>query len=344
MTETVFGSLTRIANLEQEAYDVQRLGNEHWYTGDYVIGRVTGKQTRLYHVETPDGTMLPVKAGMQVVGAFGERAATLEAVGSYRAMHDGRMHAMTSAGLFGRLTSKAPSLPATIALDYAGHITRGGEKVTMRDFAIEGPCGSFATPTLLLVGTSMSAGKTVTGKLVCRLLSEAGFSVIGAKLTGAGRYRDVLAFRDAGAARVFDFVDAGLPSTVVPEADFRRAIRPLLGYIESLGSGLLVAEAGASPLEPYNGAAAIEELGDNVCLTILCASDPYAVVGVREAFGLEPDLVTGPATDTTAGVDLVTTLTGIRAINVVDPDAEPAFRAFLFQTLRDRLGDAFTIS
>lgn len=339
MTETVFGSLTRITDLEQEAYNVQTLGDEHWGTGDYVIGRVTGKPTRLYHVESPDGTMLPVRAGTQVVGAFGERAATLEAVGSYRAIRDGRMHAMTSAGLFGGLTSIAPTLPATMTLDYSGHITRGGEKVTMRDFAIEGPSGSFATPTLLLVGTSMSAGKTVTGKLVCRLMSEAGVSVIGAKLTGAGRYRDVLAFKDAGALQVFDFVDAGLPSTVVPEPVFRNAIRPLLGHIDSLGPRLLVAEAGASPLEPYNGAAAIEELGDNVCLTILCASDPYAVVGVREAFGLEPDLVTGPATDTTAGVDLVATLTGIRAINVIDPDAEPAFREFLFQALKDKLGD-----
>ena len=126
-----------------------------------------------------------------------------------------------------------------------------------------------------------------------------------------------------------------------PEADFRRAIRPVLGHIGGLGADLVVAEAGASPLEPYNGTAIVEELGDNVCLTILCASDPYAVVGVRDAFGLEPDLVTGPATDTTAAVDLVARLTGIRAINVIDPAAERAFRAFLGDALRDRLGDRF---
>ncbi len=67
----------------------------------------------------------------------------------------------------------------------------------------------------------MSAGKTTTGRLIVHELHDMGHKVIGAKLTGAGRYRDVLSFRDAGAAAVFDFVDAGLPSTVEPEAKFR---------------------------------------------------------------------------------------------------------------------------
>jgi hypothetical protein len=39
---------------------------------------------------------------------------------------------------------------------------------------------------------------------------------------------------------------------------------------------VLVAEVGASPLEPYNGATAIREIGANVCFTVLSASDPYA--------------------------------------------------------------------
>ena len=48
--------------------------------------------------------------------------------------------------------------------------------------------------------------------------------VIGTKLTGAGRYRDILAMQDAGADYIFDFVDAGLPSTVVSEREYRRAL------------------------------------------------------------------------------------------------------------------------
>jgi hypothetical protein len=96
---------------------------------------------------------------------------------------------------------------------------------------------------------------------------------------------------------------------------------------------LLVAEAGASPLEPYNGAALMDELGDNVVCTILCASDPYAVVGVQKAFGLIPDLVAGPAATTSAAVELVRKLTGLRGINVIDPRTKPEFRKFLEEKL-----------
>jgi hypothetical protein len=160
-----------------------------------------------------------------------------------------------------------------------------------------------------------------------------GKKVIGSKLTGAGRYRDILSFRDAGASAIFDFVDAGLPSTVVAEEDFRNAIRPLLHHINSLKPDMLVVEAGASPLEPYNGAAAIDELGDNIACTILCASDPYAVVGVEKAFGLKPDLVAGPAASTSAAIDLVDKLSRVEAINVMDIDCLPVLRRTLQRTL-----------
>ena len=120
---------------------------------------------------------------------------------------------------------------------------------------------------------------------------------------------------------------------MVPEAEYRAAIRPLLSYIDDLQPDLLVAEAGASPLEPYNGAALMDELGDNVVCTILCASDPYAVVGVEQAFSLRPDIVTGPATQTSAAVELVYKLSGLRGINIIDPEQNAAFRSFLAHKL-----------
>ncbi len=185
-----------------------------------------------------------------------------------------------------------------------------------------------------MVGTSMSAGKTMTGKYACQILSGLGYRVIGTKLTGAGRFRDILSFRDHGAAEIYDFVDAGLPSTVVSEHEFRTAIRPLLSHIASRNADFMVVEAGASPLEPYNGAAAIDELGANIRCRILCATDPYAVVGVQKAYGLMPDLVAGPATNTTAALDLVEKLTGLPGINIIDPDKLPVFRDFLIHILQ----------
>ena len=340
MTQTVIGSLARIADFETHPYEVSIIDKSGWATGDYVVARVSGKKTELYHVETCSGAMLPVQPGTLVIGALGDRAATLEGVGGWADVVDGKMHAMTSAGLFGAFTSVSRHLPAPMTLDYRGHITRDGRKVCMRDFAMQAISDGFSVPTVLLVGTSMSAGKTIAGTLVCQVLSTAGYKVIGAKLTGAGRYRDILSFKNAGAAEVYDFVDVGLPSTVVAEDEFLGSIRPLLHYIDGRSADFLVAEAGASPLEPYNGAAAIEELGGNIRCAILCASDPYAVVGVQQAFDLTPDLVAGPATNTTAAIDLVMKLTGVQGINVLDPACEAEFRDFLASCLDVKLAAA----
>ena len=333
MTVVLLSSLTRISDLDGKPYEATRIPKDDWDTGDYVVGEIAGSSGRAYHIELASGRMVSAMPGDHVVGAFGNRSATLEGVGSWSNIKDDRMNAMTSAGLFGAITSLSPTIPRTVGLRYLGHAVRDGRKIRMPDFAIGPTTGRFNVPTILLVGTSMSAGKTTTGRLVVHELEKMGKKVIGSKLTGAGRYRDILSFRDAGASAIFDFVDAGLPSTVVPEEVFRDAIRPLLYHIDSLEPDILVAEAGASPLEPYNGAAAIDELGENICCTILCASDPYAVVGVEKAFGLRPDLVSGPATSTSAAIDLVHKLTGVAAINVMDTDCLPGLRKILQQTL-----------
>lgn len=332
MTVTLLGSLTRRSDLFRKPFDIERIHRDYWATGDFVVGEIVGPRNQSTLVELASGRMVQALRSDRVIGALGSRAATLEAVGSWQDMTDDGMHAMTSAGLFGRVTSLSTLVAPLTGLAYRGHVVRDSKKVTMLDFAI-GCEGKFDVKTVLLVGTSMSSGKTTTGRLVIHELERLGQNVVGAKLTGAGRYRDILSFQDAGADAVFDFVDAGLPSTVVPKEDFRRQIRPLLHLIDSLGPDFVVVESGASPLEPYNGAVAIEELADNICCTILAASDPYAVIGVEQAFGLVPDLVTGPASSTSAAIDLVKKLSGVDAINLMDPDSLPVLR----NMLRDKL-------
>jgi hypothetical protein len=344
MTQTFLASLARIGDLDTNPYDVRALEKSAWASGDYVRTEVCGTRSDLYAIENCNGEMIPVQAGDQIIGALGHRAATLEGVGSFRDVEKGEMHALTSAALIGVFPSYSILLPKPLALRYRGHILRDGRKVTMSQFAIHDDVCGYSVPTILIIGTSMSAGKTVTGRRLCEVLSTAGKRVVGAKFTGAGRYRDIASFKRAGATDVFDFVDAGLPSTVVEEGDFRAAIRPLISHIDKIQPDFVVAETGASPLEPYNVAAAMDELGDTICCTILAASDPYAVVGVEQAFGTKPDLVTGPAANTSAAVALVNKLTGVPAINVIDRNTLPAFRAFLENKLDLDLTDVSLVN
>jgi uncharacterized NAD-dependent epimerase/dehydratase family protein len=189
------------------------------------------------------------------------------------------------------------------------------------------------SPVVLLIGTSMSSGKTTSGRVIVHELAQLGLNVAGAKLTGAARYRDMLSWRDAGAANVFDFVDVGLPSTVCPPDEFRGALEQLISKIAATEPDVLVAEAGASPLEPYNGSVAMEMIDTQVKMLVLCASDPYAVMGVQHAFGREPDLVCGPASNTEAAVELVGKLCGVPALNLLRRRSRPALRDILKQKL-----------
>jgi hypothetical protein len=336
-------SVTRLAPLDAHPAETRRLPRSEWATGDLVVGLVADDAPRPALVESPTGRMVGVSPGDAVVGALGARAATLEAVGDWREVgEDLRLEALTGAGVFGRCTSRAITLQTLVPFTYGGHVLLDGEPARMRDFVAPPPADArpFDLPTILLIGTSMDAGKTVSARAIIRRLKRRGLTVAGAKLSGVGRYRDILGMQDAGADSIYDFVDAGLPSTVCPQPEFERALRPLLRRIGASGADVLVAEAGASPLEPYNGETVLRELEGTLQLVVLCASDPYAVVGVIEAFGLRPDLVSGRATSTDAGVALVQRLSGVRALNLLDPAAEAPLDALL----EERLAPAATLA
>ncbi len=334
MSRPFFTTVTRISDIETTPFDVIALPHSEWANGDYVVCEVLGRPGPLYNIERPSGRMCQVFDGDLVVGALGVRAATLEGVGSWADVgEDGAMHALTSAGLLGKATSVSPLLPSLMDLKYKGHVTRG-QKLTMKQFCPDVEVVPFDMPVVLLIGTSMSSGKTASGRVIVHELAEMGLKVAAAKLTGAARYRDMLSWKDAGATEVFDFVDVGLPSTVCPPEEFSGALDQLLSRIAATQANVLVAEAGASPLEPYNGSVAMELLDGQVKMLVLSASDPYAVLGVQHAFSMKPDLVCGPASNTQAAIELVEKLCGVPALNLLRRRARP----MLVKMLQNRLG------
>ena len=288
-------------------------------------------------VELTSGRVIHAVSGDSILGALAVRHATLEVVGSWEAVGtDGRMNLLSAGGLLGRTTSVSGMLASPMHVAYRGHAMRGGTKLRMQDFA-KAPTRTqkYEVPTILIIGTSMSAGKTTCARVIVRQLKRAGYRVAGAKLTGAGRYRDILAMQDAGADAIFDFVDVGLASSVVDREYFRPRLRDLLGLIAEAEPQVVVAEAGASPLEPYNGDTTLEELQGSVALTVLCASDPYSVMGVIHGYDMmRPDVVAGVATSTSAGVDLVEKLTGTKALNMLNPESIPELRELLANALK----------
>ena len=331
----IYTSLTRISDLQELPFEVKRLPRTRWATGNYIVAEITDPHGAKLKLELPSGRMMEPMKKDQVVGALADRFATLEATGSWKDVgSDGQMHLLTGAGLLGKLTSKSVFVPNLIEARYIGHIIRNGRQINMLDFVPDLPIQKLTKPIVLLVGTSMSAGKTTAARIVTRQFKQLGLKVVGSKISGAGRYRDVLTVKDAGADYIFDFVDVGLPSTICPPNQYKIALKKLISLIQSTDADIAVIEIGASPLEPYNGDIAIASIKDNVKCTILCASDPYAVYGVMKSFNLKPSIVSGIATNTHAGIKLIEKLCGVTAINIIDPEQLPRLREILGDQLQ----------
>ena len=316
----IYASLTRISDLEEKGFDVIYKQKKDWQTGDYVVSKIIDIGSSLLKIELNNGRMRGVMGNELLVGALGERFATLDATGTWKKVQeDNEMSVLTGAGLLGKLTSKSSYTPSMITVRYVGHAVRNGKKVTMDDFVKPIKEIPYSTPIVLLVGTSMSAGKTTSARIVTNLLKQANYKVVGAKLSGAGRLKDILAIKDVGADAIVDFVDAGLPSSICPRKVFLTKIAFIKNFISSVNADVAVVEVGASPLEPYNGDLAINAVKNHIKCVILCASDPYGAYGIMKAFNLMPDIVTGIATNTIAGRHLVQNLCDVRALDIIDP-------------------------
>ena len=329
----IYGSLTRISDLESTPFDVVPLDRSQWETSDYILGEIIDPGGNDLKIELPNGRMRGIIQGDRLIGALGERYATLEVTGTWKEVDETlRMHVLTAAGLLGKLTSKSVFLPPLMQIQYMGHVSREGKKVSMKDFIPESNGIPFNTPTVLFMGTSMSAGKTTSARIVTHMFKSAGYKVVGAKLCGAGRYKDIVALKDVGADTILDFVDVGLPSTIVPPGLYRQRLPKLLSLIQETEADIAIIEIGASPLEPYNGDIAYNTIKEAVKCTILSASDPYAVYGLMKAFSLVPDIVTGITANTEAGRQLVRSLCDLEALNLIDQNTRGILKHILEET------------
>jgi hypothetical protein len=333
---TVFGSLARITDFDVSPPAVEARPRPSWARGDYVCVEMLPGSEATYLVEGTDGSDIEIHPGDRLIGALGDRAATLEAVGTWRAVGDDlRMQALTAAGVLGVCTSASTTLSRPLVdVAYVGHAVRDGRALNMKHFVTPAPAREIEAPVILIIGTSMNSGKTVAAVAMIRELAAMGRRTVGAKVTGVGRYRDILAMGAAGADAILDFVDTGLPSSLVPEDEYEADLRLLCAKIAAHEPDVVVIEAGASPLEPYRGDVAMRVLRPKVTLTVLCASDPYAVWGLTHAFDLRPDIVTGPCTSTEAGIALIDRMIGgVPALNMFDMRNGPQVARFLREHL-----------
>jgi hypothetical protein len=87
-------------------------------------------------------------------------------------------------------------------------------------------------PVIAVLGTSMNSGKSTALSCLVKGLSATGLVVAAGKATGTGSGNDPGMFRDAGAAKVLDFTDFGVPTTF--QLDYPRVRALFTGLVSAL--------------------------------------------------------------------------------------------------------------
>jgi hypothetical protein len=181
-------------------------------------------------------------------------------------------------------------------------------------------------PVIALAGTCMEAGKTAAACSIISRMRHRGLAVHAFKATGVSLRRDILAMEDAGARKSMIFTDFGVGTTTAEVGP--PLTRTMLTEMALGEPDIIVFEVGDGLLGTYGVEAILSasDIRNAITGLVLSANDPVAAWGgvklLRDRFGIEPAVVTGPATDNQVGVDIIAAQMGVAAFNAITSGAQ----------------------
>ena len=181
-------------------------------------------------------------------------------------------------------------------------------------------------PVVALAGTCMEAGKTAAACAIIARMRHRGLIVDAFKATGVSLRRDILAMEDAGARRCAIFTDLGIVTTTRsqrPGAHAHHADRA--GRRQARRHRVRAGRRHPRHLRRGRHPRVRRTSAPRSRGVVLSANDPVAAWGgvklLRERFGIEPCVVTGPSTDNQVGVEIITGQMGVPAFNAMSNGA-----------------------
>ncbi len=304
--------------------------------GVVIVVEVLTNKSTYNTLELTSGRMAKARKGDIVVGALGHRKALFGYSGHIpESVKPGdTIQMLNIGGVFGACDSINPDkgqpfdcrvLGVVLRFPYLGERIGVPARVGLRPLEQAARLETRAIPVVALAGTCMEAGKTAAACAMISRMRHRGLTVDAFKATGVSLRRDILAMEDAGARRSAIFTDFGVVTTTRHNGP--ALTRTMLTELADGKPDIIVFELGDGILGTY-GVDAILECSDiRTALTavVLSANDPVAAWGgvklLRERFGIEPCVVTGPATDNQVGIDLITEQFKVPAFNAISHGA-----------------------
>jgi len=305
--------------------------------GVVLVVEILNSKSTYNTLELTSGRMAKVSRGDVVVGALGHRKALFGYSGHIPdALKPGDVIQMLNiGGVLGICDSATPDkgkpfdckvLGTVLTFPYLGERIGVPAKVGYKPLDYDAELNTRGVPVVALAGTCMEAGKTAAASAIIARMRHRGLVVDAFKATGVSLRRDILAFEDSGARRTMIFTDLGIVTTT--EKCGPALTRTMLTEMASGQPDVIVFELGDGLLGTYGVQSILLDPAIKQALTavVLSANDPVAAWGgiklLRERFGIEPSVVTGPATDNLVGVDLIRDQMNVAAFNAISNPAD----------------------
>lgn len=298
--------------------------------GSVVAVRILTSKSTYNQLELPSGRFSHVKPGDIIAGALGHRKALFGYSGHVPTtlVPGDKINVLNLGGVLGICDAINPDLGRPFECEVLGqilafpflgrrvgipaHIGQGALPIAV-DFKAP------KVPVIAVVGSCMNAGKTAAACSLVQAFTHRGLRVSAGKATGVSLRRDVLAMEDSGAKKIAVFTDLGIVTTTPQSAPI--AARTILAHLAADHPDIIVLELGDGLLGLYGVDTILDdpEVKASFAAVVLAANDPVAAWGgvrlLDERHGLPTTVVTGPATDNTAGSKLVEDKAGVAAIN-----------------------------
>jgi hypothetical protein len=328
------GSVTQALGLKHDLRISDEIPAEE---GVVLVVEILTNKSTYNTLELTSGRMAKVVKGDIVVGALGPRRALFGYSGHVpKSVKAGDIIQMLNiGGVLGICDSANPDkgkpfdckvLGVVLQFPFLGERIGVPARAGSRKLDYDATLDTQGVPVVALAGTCMEAGKTAAACAIVARMRHRGLNVHAFKATGVSLRRDILAMEDAGARRSMIFTDLGVVTTTAKTGP--AITRALLTEMSQGEPDVIVFELGDGLLGAYGVEAILSSPDIRASLTsvVLSANDPVAAWGgvkiLREKFGIEPSVVTGPATDNDVGVNIIRDQFGVPAFNAITSGAK----------------------
>lgn len=298
--------------------------------GDLVYGRITriGKHPSL---ENREGRIHMINDGTRAVFVFGNRYAPDYFEGIVPESLPRETDLLARSGLIGEMLCKNTGVSDPTRVRILGYICdEAGNVINTRDYNMVKPRikkkSARRAKMILVVGTAMNSGKSVTAAACCWGLSTMGYTVRASKITGTASLKDILHMEDAGATPTTDFTFMGYPSTYLLDEkellnifntlDLKYANNPRNFWVVEIADGILQRET-AMLLR-------MKEVRKRIHRLLFCAGDSLGALGglrtLREKFDLEPHAISGVCTSSPLSIRELEAECEVPVFSNMEPD------------------------